>query len=82
MPSSATSPASPRTTSMPMRDVGSAPCAALRLATISLLSSPALSQMVAGSALSALAKAYMARDFLPGVLLASSSTALAMRISG
>lgn len=44
-------------------------------------SRPALSQMVAGSARSALAKAPMARDFLPGVVAARSSTALAMRIS-
>mmetsp|Transcript_1884 Transcript_1884/g.4198 ORF Transcript_1884/g.4198 Transcript_1884/m.4198 type:complete len:256 (-) Transcript_1884:1107-1874(-) len=82
MPRSAMSPASPRTTSTPMRVLESAPWDARRLATISALSRPALSQMVAGRARNARANASIASDFLPGVFAASSSTALAIFISG
>ena len=70
----------PARTSTPARvPSGSAACAARRRVTASAASTPAFSQMVAGSARSAAANPSMARDRLPGVVDAAPATACAMR---
>mmetsp|Transcript_32759 Transcript_32759/g.80704 ORF Transcript_32759/g.80704 Transcript_32759/m.80704 type:complete len:225 (-) Transcript_32759:984-1658(-) len=83
MPRISMSPVEPVMMSIPILLV-TAPSAwcALSWDTISLESSPALSQMMVGIMRSALAKHSMARLRLPGVLAASSSTARLMIISG
>ena len=80
-PRVAMSPVSPVSTSTPIVVFPSA-CAARRRLTISLESSPAFSQMIVGIWRSAFANPSIAIERFPGVLAASSSTALAMTISG
>mmetsp|Transcript_6658 Transcript_6658/g.27146 ORF Transcript_6658/g.27146 Transcript_6658/m.27146 type:complete len:219 (+) Transcript_6658:93-749(+) len=81
MPRCFISPTAPSMTSTPALEPGVA-CAARSCAMSSAESRPALSAMVVGMPRSARAKASMASAFLPGVRAASSSTALAMQISG
>mmetsp|Transcript_14673 Transcript_14673/g.37231 ORF Transcript_14673/g.37231 Transcript_14673/m.37231 type:complete len:225 (+) Transcript_14673:185-859(+) len=81
MPISFMQPTAPLYTSTPVVVFGSV-WLARRLLMISLLSRPALSQMMPGPARSACANAIIASERLPGVLAASSSTTRAICISG